>query len=149
MNDEYYFNPQKVAVEYVWYVTMPDILDLLDRFEYSTERMIVRNGVWEIEDPTPIYCDNKKLPALPYIFEGIGFFYQSWTRLPDVVINTEKQKLYILDKAHIDDFDKFSEKNSVFICLEFNAILEDETLTWADILKGIKKKHKASVNGDM
>ena len=139
-NDSAVLSAKKVAVKYRYYISIPSMIDVICRLDYNLDTMFIQNGWWEINDNGTIYADDIQIKEPPIRLAGIGFFECYDNKLPSIIMNTDSQKLYLLDDRHIDEFNqtKFVSKRkskAIMVTLEFDNIFGNKSQTWNDVLE--------------
>ena len=125
---------KKVATQYHYHISLEAINNALKRLYFESPIMYVQDGWWDIPDDDSVLSFSVRL-------SGIGLFDDYNKELPVVIINTEKQVLYILDEKHLDQVYNHSKKftKMLYLTLYFEEVF-DERMTWDDVLRKISNE---------
>ncbi len=119
---------KKVPTQYRYYVSIIAMAGMLIRLEYNTDTLFIQNGWWEFPSP-PQYADDVPYTQPPIRFAGIGFFEDFSNKLPSIVMDVEKQQVYILDERHINEIKEKTGKNVISLTVTFDRVFGDSA-TW-------------------
>ena len=130
-DDKFTISAIKVPINYKYAMTILGMIKLLSRLGYHASTMIIEDGWWDIK-PSDVTLPSKRIV-------GIGFFKFIEDKIPDVVINCDEQRIYILDEKHTKIFNELNNRRNI-ITLDFHKVFDDDTITWTDILDEMKEK---------
>lgn len=138
---------KKVAVKYRYYISIIAMTSMLVRLEYDPDTLYVQNGWWDIPLP-PQYADDVAYKLPPSRVAGIGFFEDFTNKLPSIVMDTEKQQIYILDERHINKIKEKTGESVISLIVTFDQVFGDSA-TWEMLVnKMIKDDHIQSHDPD-
>ena len=124
--------PKKIAVKYHYYIPIIAMISMLIRLEYDPDILYIQNGWWDI--PLPLqYADNVAYKQSPNRVVGIGFFEDFDDKFPAIVMNVEKQEVYILDDQHINQIKEKTGKHIISLTISFDRVFGDSA-TWEMLL---------------
>jgi len=123
---------KKVAVKYHYYISIIAMTSMLVRLEYDPDTLYIQNGWWDIPLP-PQYADNVAYKLPPSRVAGIGFFEDFTDKLPSIVMDVEKQQVYILDERHIKEIKEKTGKSVISLIATFDQVFGDN-VTWEVII---------------
>lgn len=133
---------KKVAVKYRYYISIIAMTSMLVRLEYDPDTLYVQNGWWDIPLP-PQYADNVAYKQPPSRVAGIGFFEDFNNKLPSIIMDTEKQQIYILDERHINKIKEKTGKSIIYLTVTFDRVFGD-SVTWEMLVNEITEDSEFS-----
>lgn len=123
---------KKVAIKYRYYISIIAMTSMLVRLEYDPDALYIQNGWWDIPLP-PQYADNIAYNQPPRRVSGIGFFENFANKLPSIVMDVEKQRVYILDERHIKKIKEKNDKSIDLLIIPFDRVFGDRA-TWEELV---------------
>lgn len=125
---------ERIATGYRYYISIIDMMNMLARLEYEPDSMYIQNGRWIVPLPST-YADVIIHAQSSTHFSGIGFF-KDFANIPSVVVNVEKQQVYILDERHIRKIKEKTGKNMISVTVTFDRVFGDSA-TWEALVNEI------------
>lgn len=131
---------KKVAIKYRYYISIITMTSMLVRLEYDPDTLYIQNGWWDITLP-PQYVDDVIYEQPPSRVSGIGFFEDFTNKFPSIVMDVEKQKVYILDERHIKKIKEKTGKSILSLIVTFDRIFGDNA-TWEVLVNEMAENSK-------
>ena len=131
-DEEPIIEAKKVAVKYHYYISIIAMTNMLLRLEYNPDTMYIQNGWWDVPLP-PQYADNVAYEQPPIRVVGIGFFEDFSDKRPAIVMNVEKQMIYIIDERHLNEIAKKTKESPYGLEVSFDRVFGDNT-TWKTLV---------------